>query len=136
MNEVTDIFDAEQVNVTVPADIVYISTIRSCAGSIGVRCDLTIDAIEDLRLAVSEACGILLSLVEKPSSLRARFVILDHTLGFEATVVGPDSQKLTPLDQSGLGWVILTALVSELDSSTDEGSKSISFSMLRESVSC
>ena len=43
-----------------PADVAYVSTLRLTAASLAARCDLTIDDIEDLRLAVDEACALLL----------------------------------------------------------------------------
>lgn len=135
MNEASDIFDAEQVDISVPADAAYVSTLRSCAASIGARCDLTIDTIEDLRLAVSEACGILLSLAERPSCLHARFVVTNLCLKFEAKISIPGVQNSEPFDRSGLGWVILTALVSELDAHVDGDSSGISFSVRREAIS-
>jgi len=42
----------DRVDVTVPADSRYVPTVRLAAAGLAARCDLTIDEIEDLRLAV------------------------------------------------------------------------------------
>ena len=59
-----------------PADVAYVATLRLTAASLAARCDLTIDDIEDLRLAVDEACALL----------------LPHA--------GPDSRRWTPPSSS------------------------------------
>ena len=53
-----------------PADGAYVSTLRLTAASLAARCDLTIDDIEDLRLAVDEACALLLPHAAPDSTLR------------------------------------------------------------------
>ena len=52
--------DGDVVTVEVPADVSYVSTLRLTAAGLAARCELTIDDIEDLRLAVDEACALLL----------------------------------------------------------------------------
>jgi serine/threonine-protein kinase RsbW len=49
------------VSVSVPARAEYLHVVRTVVGSVAARRDLTIDAIEDLRIAVDEACAQLLS---------------------------------------------------------------------------
>lgn len=48
------------VMVTVPARAEFLHVVRTVVGSVAARHDLTIDAIEDLRIAVDEACAQLL----------------------------------------------------------------------------
>jgi serine/threonine-protein kinase RsbW len=49
------------VRITVPARAEFLHVIRTVVGSVAARHDLTIDAIEDLRIAVDEACAQLLT---------------------------------------------------------------------------
>lgn len=49
------------VRITVPARAEFLHVVRTVVGSVAARHDLTIDAIEDLRIAVDEACAQLLS---------------------------------------------------------------------------
>jgi len=65
--------DGDVVEVRVPADVLYVSTLRLAAAALAARCELTIDDIEDLRLAVDEACALLLPHVSPGSTLDARF---------------------------------------------------------------
>lgn len=50
----------DAVRITVPARAEFLHVVRSVVASVAARNDLTIDAIEDLRIAVDEACAQLL----------------------------------------------------------------------------
>jgi serine/threonine-protein kinase RsbW len=50
----------DPVRITVPARADFLHVVRTVVGSVAARNDLTIDAIEDLRIAVDEACAQLL----------------------------------------------------------------------------
>src|ERR1700712_2011997 len=67
--------DGDVVEVRVPADVAFVSTLRLTAASLAARCDLTIDDIEDLRLAVDEACALLLPHASASAHLEARFEV-------------------------------------------------------------
>jgi serine/threonine-protein kinase RsbW len=58
---VTTDFSHEPVTITMPARAEYLHVIRTVVGSVAARQDLTIDAIEDLRIAVDEACSQLIA---------------------------------------------------------------------------
>ncbi len=75
--------DGDAVEVRIPADVGYVSTLRLTAASLAARCDLTIDDIEDLRLAVDEACALLLPHATPGSSLDARFELAAGRLAVE-----------------------------------------------------
>ena len=49
------------INVTVPARPDFLHVVRSVTASVAARLDLGYDDIEDLRIAVDEACAQLLS---------------------------------------------------------------------------
>jgi serine/threonine-protein kinase RsbW len=53
--------NSEAVRVAVPARAEFLHVVRTVIGSVAARHDLTIDAIEDLRIAVDEACAQLLA---------------------------------------------------------------------------
>jgi serine/threonine-protein kinase RsbW len=52
---------SDRISITVPARPEFLHVIRTVVGSVAARHDLTIDAIEDLRIAVDEACAQLLT---------------------------------------------------------------------------
>jgi serine/threonine-protein kinase RsbW len=50
----------ETVTITVPARAEFLHVVRAVVGSVAGKRELTVDAIEDLRIAVDEACAQLL----------------------------------------------------------------------------
>ena len=50
----------DTVTIVVPARAEFLHVVRTVVGSVAAKRDLTIDAIEDLRIAVDEACSQLL----------------------------------------------------------------------------
>ncbi len=50
------------VTVTVPARPDFVRLLRTVVSSVGARLDLTYDRIDDLRIAVDEACAQLLAI--------------------------------------------------------------------------
>ena len=50
----------DEITITVPSRAEFLHMVRTVVGSVAAKRDLTIDAIEDLRIAVDEACAQLL----------------------------------------------------------------------------
>ncbi len=114
MSAQIDIPDGDLVEVRIPAVGAYVSTLRIAAASLAVRCDLTIDDIEDLRLAVDEACALLLPHAEEDSVLTAEFVLTPGCLAVTASVTSSGANSTSP-DRSGFAWSVLSALASEVE---------------------
>lgn len=104
--------DGDVVTVQVPNDVAYVSTLRLTAAGLAARCDLTIDEIEDLRLAVDEACALLMPHGTEGSTLDARFELTYGCLAVDVSVAAPDG---TQLDHQGFAWTVLGALASTVD---------------------
>jgi serine/threonine-protein kinase RsbW len=100
------------VSVNVPADVSYVSTLRLTTASLAARCGLTVDDIEDLRLAVDEACALLLPHAIPGTTLDTRFRLSAGELAVDATVVSVDGADP---DRSGFAWTVLGALASDVD---------------------
>src|SRR5215469_10501184 len=47
----------DQVTVKMPADGAYLSVLRTATAGLAARLDFTLDEIEDMRIAVDEACA-------------------------------------------------------------------------------
>ena len=60
----------DTISIVVPARAEFLHVVRTVIGSVAARGNLTIDAIEDLRIAVDEACAQLL--VAKGASITIR----------------------------------------------------------------
>ena len=123
--------DGDVVEVRVPADGAYAATLRLTAASLAARCDLTVDDIEDLRLAVDEACALLLPHAGAGSSMQARFELHSGRLEVTTSVDSPDASAAAP-DRSGFAWSVLSALASDVDVTGAGGRLSITVTKRRE----
>jgi len=100
--------DAE---LRVPADATFVAVLRSLAAALAARCDLTLDEIEDLRLAVDEACALLLPHAGPDTSMTTRFAL--HTDHLELSISVPAEPDAAP-DRGGFGWTVLCALANQV----------------------
>lgn len=136
LSDSTDLADSarsgDRVEIRVPADGAYVATLRLTAASLAARCDLTIDDIEDLRLAVDEACALLLPHVAADSRLDATFVLQPGALSVTASV---GTTGATRADRSGFAWSVLSALATEVDVTANESSLTITVTKRREAAS-
>ncbi|HEV7206682.1 MAG TPA: ATP-binding protein [Jatrophihabitans sp.] len=123
--------DGDTVEVRIPADVVYVSTLRLTAASLAARCDLTIDDIEDLRLAVDEACALLLPHATPNSTLDARFELSTGRLAVDTSV---DTSDTAEPDRDGFAWTVLGALASTVDVHRDGKRLTISVTKSREAA--
>lgn len=103
--------DADTVVLNVPADPAYIAVVRTATAGLAARLNLTLDEIEDLRIAVDEACVMLLDQrCHENSLLTATFRMRSSTL--EVVVSGP-AESLP--DESSYAWALLKALAGEVE---------------------
>jgi serine/threonine-protein kinase RsbW len=103
------------VELRVPADPAYLAVVRTAAAGLAARLDLTLDEIEDLRIAVDEACALLLDhRTHRDQSLVATFTMQPSTL--DVLVRGPAT--LLP-ERSSFAWAVLEALVGGVETGAD-----------------
>jgi len=118
--------DADRVQLRVPADPAYLAVLRTASAGLAARMDLTLDEIEDLRIAVDEACALLLVADGRPqrpapgSELEAVFEL--HTDLLAVRVSGP---AVTLPERSSFAWAVLEALVGEIETSSVDGRSTI-----------
>ncbi|MDQ3580068.1 MAG: ATP-binding protein [Actinomycetota bacterium] len=101
----------EIVELRVGATLTQLPLVRSFAGTIAMREDYDVDAIADLKLAVDEACTILVKRALPWSTLSCRFTVGGSGIRFSCSVPVLDT---TPIDQRSLGWAMLMALVESV----------------------
>src|SRR5690242_3355268 len=78
----------DAVDLRVPADPAYLAVVRTATAGLAARLNLTLDEIEDLRIAVDEACGLLLDHQPHPGAdLLAAFTL--HPNALDVLVHGP-----------------------------------------------
>lgn len=91
---------------------------RTTAATLAARCDLTIDQVEDVRLAVDEAVSLLI-MVAPESSITCEFITSPGELSL---VAWSDAPASAAFDTGSFGWTVMTALVDSLeDASTPAG---------------
>lgn len=103
--------ELDVIEVRAPADVVYVSMLRLTAASLAARSELTIDDIEDLRLAVDEACALLLPHATAAATLDARFEV---GVGELRVHVGVATSDTSEPDRDGFAWTVLGALATEV----------------------
>ena len=104
---------SDLVELRVPADPAYLTVVRTASAGLAARLDLTLDEIEDLRIAVDEACTLLLDPATTGRDLVATFRLGDGSL--EVEVRGP-ARELP--ERSSFAWAVLEALVGEVFTGT------------------
>ena len=121
------------VQVSVPAHKDYITLVRSAVAQLGACFGFTLGEIGDLRLAVDEACNLLVASPatgQADSALECRAVVRGDLL--TVTVAGTAETAAEPPDTEGFGWIILTALVTTLAWERDDGGVRIELEKRRE----
>jgi serine/threonine-protein kinase RsbW len=108
----------DEVNIAMPADGAYLSVLRTATAGLAARLDFTLDEIEDLRIAVDEACAMLLSQAIPGSGLECRF-----QLGKDTMTVSVSVRCLAPRAPAGdtFAWTVLTALAGSVDAQVGPG---------------
>jgi serine/threonine-protein kinase RsbW len=113
-SEGVDTVNGDVVDITVPASGAYVATLRLTAASLAARCDLTVDDIDDLSLAVDEACALLLPHAVPGSELAAKFTLQSGCIAVATSVHAPHASEASP-DRGGFAWSLLSALASEVE---------------------
>ena len=114
------------VELRLPADGAYVSVLRTAASGLAARLDFTIDDIEDVRMAVSEACALALPEADEDSDLVAQFYLDAGSITAAVSVTAADPK---PTDFDSWAWQVLTALTAEATSSAAEGSFTVLMTM-------
>ena len=122
---VTERPDAD-VELRLPADSAFVSVLRSTAAGLASRLDFDLSTIEDLRIAVGEACALALPGADDGSSMTAAFFLSPSHLTVSVSVTGAGVQ---PPDREGFAWQVLDTLASGAAADLDEGRLTIVLSV-------
>jgi serine/threonine-protein kinase RsbW len=112
--------DRDVVILTVPANTSYLAVLRTATAGLAARLGMTLDEIEDLRIAVDEACAILLPIAAPhPSDVTCQFRVATHALHIDVSVPVA-AAGILPGAQS-FSWQVLTALAGKVTAETVNG---------------
>ena len=115
------------VELRVPADRAYASVLRTTTAGLAARLDFPIDDIEDLRIAVGEACAMVLGEAAEGTDLRCSFFQGPGEL--TVSVSGTVDGEIEP-DYDSFAWQVLTTLASTADAATTDTSFTVTLSMV------
>lgn len=107
------------VELTVPATTEQLSPVTAVAADLGLRADMVLDDLADLRLAVAEACAILAAEAPAGERLHCSFWVNDHGVEMVARV---RSRRSPPTDGDGFSQRVLSTLTDLVEWSTEPGS--------------
>jgi len=112
----TDRGTDDLVILTLPASSAYLSVLRTATAGLAARLDFTLDEIEDLRIAVDEACAMLLADAAPGTDLSCRFELEPALIRVSVTV--RSKQGRVPARDT-FAWTVLSALAGEVDATSD-----------------
>jgi serine/threonine-protein kinase RsbW len=110
------------VSLRLPADGAYLAVLRTAAAGLASRLNFTLDDIEDLRIAVDEACAMLLPKAVESATLACTFELKPGELDIAVSVETTDGALPS---RDTFAWTVLTALAGEVDATADGGAVTI-----------
>ncbi len=104
------------VELYTPAGTMAIPTIRTVAADLAARADFDLDAIDDLRMAVDDACAMLVRIAAAKATLGCRFTVGLERI--EVTVEVDVDDGADPLPMGSFSWRVLECLADEVSAVT------------------
>lgn len=125
----------ERFTLELPRDPAFVATARMFASSLARHFEIGEDTVEDLKLAISEACTRALAALDTDRSLSVSAARDDGRLVFEISQgeLPQPADEDTPATEAlaaGLGLELITALFEDAEIATDaEGLPVVRFSV-------
>jgi serine/threonine-protein kinase RsbW len=122
----TDADTAERVTVRldVPADASYAVLLRAALAALAARQEFSLDRIEDLRLAGTEAFSLVVMRAEPSATVHITITAGTDDIDITATAVSQPELR-TKGGPGSLGWTLLTSLVDQLSDIEADGESGI-----------
>jgi serine/threonine-protein kinase RsbW len=117
------------VILSVPASVSYLAVLRTATAGLAARLQLGLDEIEDLRIAVDEACAILLPMAAAGSDVTCKFGVTPAALSIDVSVPVRAGQALPGTES--FSWQVLTALAGQVAANTSDGVATIQLTKKR-----
>ena len=114
------------VELRLPADGAYASVLRTLTAGLAARLDFTMDDIEDLRIAVSEAAAMVLDEADEHADLVCGFRLAPGELSLECST---SSASPSAPDYDSFGWQVLTTLTTEAAVDASQGHYAVRISL-------
>lgn len=121
----------DTVTVTFAAHTQNVALARSIAATMAARADLTLDRLEDVRLAVDEAVTEAIAFAAPESDITIMFSHADETLAIDVSV---PSERSDPPSPTSFGWTVLAALVDSAAARVEQGHLTVSLRVAKDAV--
>ncbi len=112
----------DDIALRLPADGAYASILRTLTAGLAARLDFTLDDIEDLRIAVSEAAAMVLDEADPGAVLDCTFRLSTDRMEL---VIAADAADSSSPDYESFGWQVLATLADEAAIDTGAGRFSV-----------
>lgn len=109
------------VELRTTASTAMIPTIRMVAADLAARADFDLDSIDDLRMAVDDACAMLVRIAVHDAMLRCRFTVRSERIEVTAEVDVDDGAD--PLPTGSFSWRVLDCLTDEVSAFSVPGAE-------------
>jgi serine/threonine-protein kinase RsbW len=119
------------VDLRIPAEVAYVPVLRTLTAGLAARCELTIDQVEDLRIAVDEACALLLPHATPAAHLDAHFILGPMRIDVRVEVAAAPTADP---DRDGFAWTVLRALADNVEVTSSDGALAIKLNKRREAA--
>jgi len=107
------------VVLVVPADGGYLSVLRTATAGLAARLKFSLEEIEDLRIAVDEACAMLIGLVGAQTEVTSEFELTGDAVSVSVSV--PVDRRVTLPTEGSFSWQVLSALAGEVTAAEQDG---------------
>jgi serine/threonine-protein kinase RsbW len=102
----------DMVTIRLPAASAYLSVLRTATAGLAARLDFTLDEIEDLRIAVDEACAMLLAQAVPGTDLECEFELTGDAMRIAVSVLTVDGREPS---RDTFAWTVLSSLAGDVD---------------------
>ena len=113
------------VHLEIPASGAYLAVARAAATGLAAQLHFTYDEIDDLRIAVDEACTQLMARRGSADTIRVVYHMGAGELFVEVSVA--TSERDRPLERDTFAWQILSAMTDEVIERAEEGRLALQF---------
>lgn len=120
--------DETSVRLDVEADNRDLAILRSVAAAMAARADLTLEQLDDARLAVDEAAAYLISRCSPGDRVFVDFTSRDGELHVKVSSPAHGSHDVA---RNTFGWTVLSALATHADASVSDSFATITMSFVR-----
>jgi serine/threonine-protein kinase RsbW len=127
------VVDSPDVSAEVPATPEFVHVLRNVAAGVAARLEMTIDQIEDVRLAVTEAATLLLDEAEA-RTLRLRIRRSGDALDVMVSSDGTSDPWPSERALASWPWLVVQGLSDDVRLELDDGAPAVVFQKRSERV--